>query len=418
MRMLVFLGLCLGAAGLAGCGNSPGGAKAELPAPQVTVAPPVEKMVRRYEYATGRFVPLESVEVRARVSGYLNAIKFKPGTEVKKNDILFEIDPDPFKADLDKAKANETIATADKASAEADLVRSDAKWVFAKSEFARQDEAFKKGAGSQKDLDKAKGDLDESTATVSANKAKIQLATGRISEAKADIKKADLNLGYCTIRAPIDGLIGDKLVTEGNLVAGGSGNTTLLTTILSVDKLDVGFDVDEGTIQRIRKAIEQKKLVVSQDAIPADAGLGTDAKEFPLHGKIEFFNNQLDVKTGTQRLKARFENPLIDPTRRRLTVGMYARVRVPIGEPVMSTLVPDEAFGSDQGIRYLYLIGPENKAVRYDAITGVQEGDMRVVESVSVPGEKPRPLTKADAIIVGGMQRVRPGMTVDPKEKM
>lgn len=419
MRMLAFLVLCAASAALAGCGGSPSGAKADLPAPQVTVAAPVERMITRYEYATGRTEPLEQVDVRARVSGYLKEIRFKPGAEVKKDDLLCVIDMDPFDADLAKAKANEEIATADKSSAESDLMRSEARLVFTKGEFVRQDELLKKGGGSQKDWDKSKGDLDESTATVASNKAKIKLATGRINEAKSDIKKADLNLDYCKIKAPIDGIIGDKLVTEGNLITGGVGNTTLLTTIVAVEKMDVGFDVDEGTIQRIQQALREKKIVMPKPGeVPAEAGLAIHGTEYPLKGFINFQDNKLDPKTGTIRMKARFDNPKpeVPDAKRLLSAGMYARIRVPIGTPIKGMLVPEAALGSDQGVRFLYLVDGSNKAVRMNAVTGVAEGEMRVIESVSPLNGTPRPLTAEDRVIVNGVMRVRPGIIVDPKQ--
>jgi RND family efflux transporter MFP subunit len=427
MRIAAFLVLVFTAAGIIGCGGSNSAAKAELPPPQVTVAVPVAMPITRYEYATGRAEPLEQVEIRARVSGYLKTINFEPGQEVKKDQLLFEIDPDPFKADLAKAKANEEIATADKSSAEADLLRADARVVFTKGEFARQEDQFKKGGGSQKDFDKAKSDLDESTATVQSTKAKIKLAAGKINEAISEVDKAKLNLDFCTIKAPIDGLIGDRLVTVGNLVTGGVGSTTLLTTIVSVEKMDVGFDVDEGTIQRIQQAMRDKMIVMpAPGEILAEAGLAIHGTDYPLKGKLFFFDNKLDVKTGTQRLKARFDNPKPATGKRVLSAGMYARIRVPIGQPAVKMLVPEEALGSDQGDRFLYLVDSENKAIQAKVQAGISVDvpdassrvvKMRVIDSVAPQGSPPRPLTDKDRVIVGGVMRVRPGIVVDPKQK-
>jgi len=416
MRFIAFVGLCATSAALAGCGGTPSGNKAELPPPIVSVATPIERSVTRYEFATGRTEPLEQVEIRARVSGYLNEVKFKPGSEVKKNLVLFQIDPDPFKADLAKANANEEIAVADKAAAESEVTRTEARVVFTKGEFARQDEQYKKGAGAKKDLDKSKGDLDESIASELAAKAKVKLATGRINEAKSEIQKAGLNLGYCTIKAPIDGIIGDKLVTEGNLIAGGVGGSTLLTTIVGVEKMDVGFDVDENTVQRIQQAVRDKKIVMpAPGEVPAEAGLAVHGTDYPLPGKINFYDNKLDAKTGTMRMKARFENPEPSTGKRLLSAGMYARIRVPIGEPAKGLLVPESALGSDQGIRFLYLVNGENKAERFDAKIGIQVGDLRVVESITPAKGSPRPLAADDRVIVNGLLRVRPGLTVEIK---
>jgi RND family efflux transporter MFP subunit len=416
MSSLLLLVALLGAVSAVGCGGS-NPKTADLPPPWVTVAPPVERTVTRYEFATGRTEPLEQVEIRARVNGYLLAVKFEPGKEVKKGAALFEIDPEPYKADLARAKASQETAQADKATAEADLSRAQTREMTTKKEYDRLQAAFDKGAASAGERDKAKGDYDEAKAGFRSGSAKVQLAAAKIDEAKAAVRTADLNLGYCTINAPIDGVVGDKLVTEGNLVAGGIGNTTLLTTIVAVERMDVAFDVDENTLQRIQQAVRDGKIKTPNPAeVPAEAGLAIHGTAYPLHGKINFADNRVDPKTGTIRMKARFDNPKPATGPRVLAAGMYARVRVPIGAPVKSLLVPESAFGSDQGIRYIFVVGADNKATRLDAMTGQLDGDLRVVESVEISGErKPRPLTLDDRVIVTGIQRVRPGMTVDPK---
>ncbi|MBA4187800.1 MAG: hypothetical protein C0467_07250 [Planctomycetaceae bacterium] len=400
-----------------GCSKSGSDGKADLPPPIVTVAAPVEQTVTRYELATGRAEPLEQVEIRARVSGYLMAVKFEPGTEVAKDKPLFEIDPEPFKADLARAKANYATAEADLASTEADLIRAKSREATTKISYDREETALKKGVGAEATRDVAKGAFDEAVAVVKATAAKVKQGNAKIEEAKANIRNTELNLGYCTIVSPISGKIGDRLVTAGNLVTGGVGSTTLLTTVVADEKMDVAFDVDENTLQRIQMAVREGKIKApAAGEIPAEAGVAVHGTSYPLKGLINFSDNRVDAKTGTIRMKARFDNPKPEKGQRLLAAGMYARIRVPIGEPLKAMLVPDSAFGSDQGIRHLYIVGPENKAIRMDAVTGAQEGDLRVVESVVIPGEgKPRPLTPDDKIIVSGIQRVRPGMVVDPK---
>jgi RND family efflux transporter MFP subunit len=414
VRAAVLGGFVVILVGFAGCGSGKQ-EKAELPPPMVTVAPPIERTVTRYETATGRVQAIDSVEIRARVSGYLKVISFQPGREVKKGDPLFTIDPEPFQADLAKAKASVEVAEADLKAAEAESTRSEAKLVTNKKTYDREQEAFVKGVGSEMVRDVAKGAYEEANASALGAKAKIKLSKAKIDEGKASAHTAELNLGYCTITAPISGIVGDRLVTEGNLV---TANSTLLTTVVSVDKMDVGFDVDENTLQRIQQAVREGKIKVNAPGeIPAEAGISIHGAGYPLNGKINFSDNQFDQKTGTIRMKARFDNAKPAVGQRLLAVGMYARIRVPIGEPVKAMLVPDSAFGSDQGIKFLYLIGPENKAIRMDAKIGLLEGDMRVVESVDVPGEgKPRPLTPSDQVIISGLQRVRAGMIVDPKQ--
>lgn len=418
-RVAVHLGLGVGLLALVvGCGKSGDAGKAELPPPIVTVAPPTDRMVTKYELATGRIEPLERVEIRARVSGYLTAVKFQPGSEVKKDvDVLFEIDPEPYKADLARAVANLATAEADLASTEADLIRARSRESTTKISYDREEAAFKKGVVAEAARDIAKGAYDEAVAVVKATVAKVKQGNAKIEEAKANVTNATLNLGYCTIKAPISGQIGDRLVTEGNLITGGIANATILTTVVTEEKMDVAFDVDENTVQRIQQAVREGKIKAPEAGrIPAEAGVAVHGTSYPLKGVINFADNRVDTKTGTIRMKARFDNPKPATGDRLLAAGMYARVRVPIGEPVKAMLVPDSAFGSDQGIRHIFIVGPEHKAIRMDAVTGIQEGDMRVVESVEVPGEgKPRPLTPEDRVIVSGIQRVRPGMVVDPK---
>ena len=400
-----------------GCGGPDKTGKAELPHPIVSTAPPVERTVTRYETATGRATPLEQVEIRARVNGYLKAIRFQPGREVEKGQLLFEIDSEPYKADLARANATLATAVADLATSDADQQKSESRVATTKIEYDRQEALFKQGVGEQQTRNIAKGSYDEASAALRSAQAKVKVSKAKIDEGKANVQSADLNLGYCTITAPITGIVGDKLVTEGNLVTGGVGNTTLLTTVVAVEKMDVAFDVDENTLQRIQQAVRDGKIKSADPGeIPAEAGLALHGTAYPLKGKISFADNQFNPKTGTVRMKARFDNPKPPTGQRLLAAGMYARVRVPIGEPVKAVLVPESAFGSDQGTKYLYLVGPENKAVRANAVLGVQEGEERVVESINVPGEgKPRPLATSDQVIVSGLQRLRPGMTVEPK---
>jgi RND family efflux transporter MFP subunit len=225
-----------------------------------------------------------------------------------------------------------------------------------------------------------------------------------------------LDLDYCSIKSPITGAISDRKITVGNLISS-SESSKPLTTVVSEDKMDVAFDVDENTLEKIQQAVRDGHIKLQKDGeIPAEAGLSLHGTTYPLHGLINFTDNRIDPKTGTIRMKARFDNAKPASGERLLADGMYMRVRVPIGEAVKSILVPDSAFGSDQGVKFLYIVGPDNKAQRLDAVTGNLEGDLRVVDSVRVPGEaKPRPLALTDRVIVTGLQRVRPGMVVDPK---
>jgi multidrug efflux system membrane fusion protein len=266
IRMARSFGFIVAAVVLSGCGGSEHAGKAELPPPQVTVAPPTERTVTRYEFATGRCQPLEQVEVRARVNGYLRSVYFKQGKEIEKGTLMAEIDTDTYDADLARTKASLKTAEADEGAAAADLSRAMSRTDTTKKEYDRQDTAFKRGAASSKEFDKAKGDYDEAVSTQKSTAAKVKQAKAKIDEAAAAVRTADLNLGYCKIKAPISGLVGDRLITEGNLITGGMGNANLITTIVAVEKMDIGFDVSENTIQRIHKAMNDGKLKKTRPA--------------------------------------------------------------------------------------------------------------------------------------------------------
>jgi multidrug efflux system membrane fusion protein len=351
------------------------------------------------------------------VSGELLKIHFAPGAEVAKDAPLFEIDPEPFKAELAKSEAELMRADADRVVSEAAIKGFEARVITATADYDRADKAFKGGAGSKEDLDKTRGSMLEAEAGVNSGKAKIEAAKAAVESARAKVRGDKLNLGYCTIRAPIAGRIGDKLVAEGNLIAGGVGAATLLTTLISTDPMSVAFDVDENTLQRIQKAEREGRIegATPGTVIPAEMGLAVHGPEYPLRGTINFVNNQVDPKTGTIRIKADFPNPKHMIGRRLLTAGMFARVRIPIGKAKTATLVPESAILSDQGVKYILTVDGENKAVRLDLEAGVQDGGLRVVEAVKPPGGEPRPLRPDERVIVSGLQRVRPGMAVDPK---
>jgi RND family efflux transporter MFP subunit len=383
----------------------------------VTVAPPVRREVTQYEFFTGRVEGVDKIDIRARVSGELKKIYFTPGTDVAKDAPLFEIDPEPFKAELSKSEAEQLLAEADLLVSQAAVSATEAKVVTATADYKRSEKAYNAGAGSKEDLDKNLGVKLESEAAVKSSKSKVEAAKAAIESAKAKVRYDKLNLGYCSIRAPIAGRIGDKLVAEGNLITGGLGATTLLTTLISTDPMNVTFDVDENTLERLQKAEREGRIGDARKTgeIPAEMGLAVHGADYPLHGTIKFLNNQVDPKTGTIRVKAEFPNPKPETGTRLLTAGMFARVRVPIGKAKMALLIPDSAILSDQGVKYILIVDGENKATRLDLVPGVLDGGFRVVEAVQTPGGQPRPIRPDERVIVTGLQRVRPGMAVDPK---
>ncbi len=357
--------------------------------PEVTVAAPVSRDLVDYENFTGRINPKEQIDVRARVSGYLVKVHFQPGTEVAKDDLLVEIDPVPFETDLSRA-------TAAVAQAQAKLTRLD-------STFKRIAAARAKGASSEEELQTAAGETAEAAALLDV--------------AKANQQAAEINLGYCQLRAPISGRIGDRLMDEGNFVTGGpSGafNSTLLSTIVSVDPVSAAFDMDENTLLRLQQAIRDGKLESpAENMIPVEVGLPIHKQDYPLKGLVQFINNQVDSKTGTIIIKADVPNPKPDTGGRVLTPGMFARIRIPIGRPRTALMVPESALGSDQGSRYLFIVNAENKAMRLSAEVGLLDGDLREIVAVKAAGESAsRPLNADEQVIVRGIQRVRSGIEV------
>ena len=374
-----------------GCnkGEQPAAA-AKMPAPEVTVAVAVEQQVTDYETFQGRTEPMEEVEVRARVSGYLVKADFTPGIEVQKGKLLFEIDPRPYQADLDRA--------------EAAVKQAEAREKRLTTELERSQKLREKGMVSVEDFEKAVGDKAEASAAVIA--------------AKANVGGNRLNLQFTKIECPITGKIGDRLVDVGNLVMGGQGATTLLTTIVSVDPIAVGFDVNENTFLRVQQAVREGRIgEMKAGEIPVELGLNLHGTDYPIRGVIDFVNNRIDPKTGTIRLKAQFKNPKPSRGERVLASGIFVRLRVPIGQPRKAQLVPDSALGSDQGRKFLYTVNDKNEAVRLESTTGILQNGLRVIESVqSLADKSPRPLRADEKIIIRGIQRVLPGAVVVPKQ--
>ncbi len=386
----IFL-LMAGLAWLAGCDSAavvgPGS-----PVPEVTVATPGSRELVDYEYFTGRIEPTEKIDLHARISGHLIKIHFQPGTEVQKDDLLLEIDPIPFETDLTRAAAS--------------VVQAEARLTRLQGTLSRIEAARAKGASTEEELQTATGETAEAAAALDV--------------AKANKKAAEINLGYCQLRAPISGKIGDRLMHEGNLVTGGpSGafSSTLLTTIVAVDPVTVLFDMDENTLVRLQQAIRDGKLEVpAENSITVELGLPIHQNLYPLKGIVRFIDNQVDSKTGTIQIKADVPNPKPETGGRVLTPGMFTRIRIPVGKPRAALMVPESALGSDQGSRFLFVVSGEKKAVRLSANVGLQDGDMREIVAVKASGDSAwRPLSADEQVIVRGIQRVRSGIEVAAK---
>ncbi len=366
-QIAMLFAFCLG---VTGCSRAASESVAPAPTP-VTVSNPVEREVTDYADYISRLAAVDSVDVRARVSGYLDKINFKEGTLVKKGDLLFEIDPRPFKALVDFSTSQVAANQALLKKAIADNARNK---VTAKTP----------GAISQQDLDQSQAAEDQAIANVENSKATLD--TNR------------LNLDFTKVLSPIDGRISRFNLTVGNLVA---QDQTLLTTIVSVDPMYAYFDVDEHTVLQVREMIRQGKAKSARDIEWTVFLSLANEEDFPHKGTINFVDNQVNPKTGTLRIRAVFPN-----ADEALTPGYFGRIRVPIGFPHRAILVNDRAIDTDQGQKIVYVISKDNKVeVRPIRAAALHDG-LRVIEDGVQPG---------DRVIVNGIQQVRPGMTVEPK---
>jgi len=366
----VLLGLCLG---LAGCVRVPSAAPEAAPTP-VTVSRPVERDVTDYADFTGRTAAVDSVEVRARVWGYLDKVNFKEGALVKEGDVLFEIDPRLYRADFERARG--TVA-----QYEARVHRTE-------RDYRRATTLLARGAIAQEEYDRNEADYREAVANLDVARANRDLAA--------------LNLGYTKVTAPVGGRVSRYVVTVGNLIQSGDQNSgTLLTTIVSVDPMYAYFDVDERTVLRVRQLIREGKARSARETEwPVSLGLATE-EGFPHRGTINFVDNQVNPKTGTLRVRGVFPNK--DEA---LSPGFFARVRVPIGQPHRALLVTDRAIDNDQGQKVLYVVNEKNEVVSRPVRLGALHDGLREIEGGLKPGER---------VVVNGLQQVRPGLTVEPK---
>jgi RND family efflux transporter MFP subunit len=357
----------------AGCGRveSPPGP----PPPAVTVSRPLEREVIEWDEYTGRLDPVESVEVRARVSGLIESAPFREGSVVKKGDMLFVIDVRPFRAEL-----NSKIA---------DVAKAKAQLLDATSDFKRIEEAVKSRAVSERDLDTAKAALDRAKADLEA--------------ARAAQDAAQLNVDWCYVISPIDGRISNKRVTEGNLVNGGAGQATLLTTVVSQNPIYCYTTVDEASVLKYAQLAREGKRVSARYAkIPTFMGVASE-KGFPHEGVVDFVDNRIDPGTGTVRGRGVFPNPdgFLQP-------GMFARVRIPGSGRYHAVLIPDVAIGADQDRRFAMVVNGQDIAEMHPVKLGALFGELRAIESGIKPG---------DRVIVNGLQRARPGAKVSATEQ-
>ena len=348
------------------------------PPPAVTVAKPAKRVLSDYDEYVGRFVAVNSVEVRARVSGYLDAVHFKDGQLVKQGALLFTIDKRPFENAVAQARANLTLARSNLTFTESDLRRAQqlvAEKTIAEQVFEQRAQAFRN-------------------------------AQAAVNGADAAMKQAELDLQFTELRAPIDGRIGDRRVSPGNLVTGGTGgNTTLLATIVSTDPIHFEFTFDEASYLRYERIGNQGEAdIASRNAgVPVSLKL-IDESDFAHEGRMDFVDNVIDRSTGTIRGRAVFSNP-----NSVFTPGMFARVRVPASAPYEALLVPDAAIGTEQARKYVLTVKPDDTvALTYVTLGQLAPDGLRAIRT----GLKPD-----DRVIVNGLMRARPGQKVTPQEQ-
>jgi RND family efflux transporter MFP subunit len=356
---------------LAGCGPSQAQpAPGQPPPPEVEVAAPITREVTDYADFPGRTEAVNSVDIRARVTGYLEKMHFKEGALVKKGDLLFEIDPRPYKADFARTEAN-AVQT------EAHLKRLDA-------DYQRAMNLISKGAIGREEFDKINGDRAEAVAAVAV--------------AKAQRDMASLNLGFTKICAPLSGRIDRRMIDPGNLV---KADDTVLASIVSLDPIYAYFDLDERSTLRAKRLMREGKIKWSPETgVPVLLGLA-DEDGYPQRGTINYAANRVDPDSGTWQLRALFDNHdhLLSP-------GLFVRMRLPIGGAYQALLISEQSLGTDQGQKFVYVVDGANQVSYRLVQVGRAYGRLRVVTDGLKPTER---------IVVSGLQRVRPGAEVAPQ---
>jgi RND family efflux transporter MFP subunit len=340
------------------------------PFAKVTVATPIPKEIDEWDEFTGRLASVETVEVRPRVSGFLEKVHFQEGADVKAGDLLFSLDARPFQAIVDRL--------------DAELTRSKTRAELSRIEAKNADSLFKSRAISQEEYEQ-----------------RIKLATEsdqNVRGAEAALRAAKLDLEFTEVRAPISGRISNARVTAGNLVLGGGTAGSILTTIVSLDPIYCYMEVDERSALKYRELYRQgKRDSALFKKIPARMGLATDTS-FPHQGVVDFVDNQLNPNTGTIRARAVFPNPdkLMAP-------GFFARIQIPGSGVYQGMLIRDSAIGNDQGRSYVMLVDDKNTVVYRPIKIGPMMDGFRVVRDG---------LKATDRVIINGMMAVRSGVQV------
>ncbi|WP_146409476.1 efflux RND transporter periplasmic adaptor subunit [Allorhodopirellula heiligendammensis] len=380
--------------------------------PEVTVAKPIVKKIVEWDSYSGRLEPIEFVEVRSRVGGYLQSLHFEEGEIVNKGDLLFVIDPRPFDAELksmeaamSQANAQLLQAQAGVAEAEAQQLQSDASVKLADTRLKRARTLMSRDATSQDELDQREAEFDQANADQAASRAKVNSAKAMIDAAQAAIESASagleaakLNVTYSKIIAPITGRISSNFVDQGNLVSGGASATaTLLTTITSVEPIYCTFDVNEQEVLKyIRLAASGKRGSSREVRNPIYLGL-VDEQGFPHQGHIDFVDNRFDPATATMRARGIFPNK-----NQVLFPGMFSRIRIPGSAPYEAVLIPDSAIGTDQASQFVFIV-VDGLIERKQVELGPLVHGLRVVREG---------LSGDESLVIEGLLKARPELQV------
>jgi len=373
-RRLAMAGVSiLAAAVLTACSGSHAEEAGMPPPPSVSAAPVLVKQVSQWDDFSGRVEAVESVELRPRVSGYIDKVNYVEGQEVKKGDVLFTIDARSYRAELDRANAE-----LNRARTQAQVSRSEA--------------------------DRARRLSDQqaiSTETWEQRRAVSEQALAQVQAAQAAVDAARLNMEFTQVRAPINGRAGRAMVTAGNLVTAGD-SASVLTTLVSLDKVHVYFDADEGTFLRYAQMARKGERPSERDSeLPVKVGLSGE-NGFPHEGKVDFLDNQVTRSTGTIRVRA-----LLDNADRAFTPGLFARVQLLGSGQFQAMLIDEKAVLTDQDRKFVYVVDKDNKAQRRDIELGRNADGLRIVE---------QGLKAGDRVIIDGVQKVfMPGMPVQAK---
>ncbi|WP_239691095.1 efflux RND transporter periplasmic adaptor subunit [Pseudomonas sp. NFPP07] len=353
---------------LGGCDEK--GEPVAAAAPVVEVTTVSVQAVREWDLFNGRISAIDAVDLRPRVSGYVDRVAFREGDEVEKGQTLFVIDPRPYREAL--------------ASAQARLARARATVRLA-SEQDRRGQALVK----QSALSREEGDI---------RSASLAQGVADVNAAVAEVATAQLNLDFTQVRAPFSGRVGRAMLTLGNLA---QADQSVLTSIVSQDPMYVYFDADEQSLLRYTELLSKGQRPGVSNTVRV--GLANDVGTFPLTGTVDFLDNQVDPATGTIRVRAVLPNP-----ERRLTAGLFARVRLEGGSETHAVLIDDRAVQTDQDRKYVYVIGPQNQALRKDVTLGRQLDGLRVISAGLAAG---------DRVVLNGAQKIfYPGMAVEPRD--